>query len=38
MFLCNNTGNFERFQYFNLETNFQKNANPFQKTEVPVTS
>ena len=32
MFLCNNTGNFERFQYSNLET------NPFQETEVPVTS
>ena len=29
------TGNFERFQYFNFETNFLKNVNPFQKTGVP---
>ena len=25
------TGNFERFQYFNFEKNFLKNANPFHK-------
>ena len=24
-------GNFERFQYFNFEINFLKNANPFKK-------
>ena len=29
------TGNFERFQYFNFETNFLKNVNPIQKTGVP---
>ena len=28
------TGNFEPFQYFNLETNFLKNDDPFQKTGV----
>ena len=27
-------GNFERFQYFNFETNFLKNENLFQKTGV----
>ena len=26
------TGNFERFQYFNFETNFLENANSFPKT------
>ena len=30
------TGKFERFQYFNFETNFLKNKNLFQKTGVPV--
>ena len=29
------TGNFERFLYFNYETNFLKYAKPFQKTGVP---
>ena len=29
------TGNFEQFQYFNLETDFLKNENLFQKTGVP---
>ena len=29
------TGNFERFQKFNFETNFLNNANSFQKTAVP---
>ena len=29
------TGNFERFQYFNFETNFLENENLFQKTGVP---
>ena len=28
------TGNLERFQYFNFETNFLKNDNFFQKTGV----
>ena len=28
------TGNFERFQYFELETNFLKNENFFQKTRA----
>ena len=28
------TGNFERFQYFNFETNFLKNDNILQKTGV----
>ena len=27
-------GNFERFQYFNFETNFLENENLFQKTGV----
>ena len=27
------TGNFERFLYFNFETSFLKNTNPFQKLE-----
>ena len=31
---CDNHGKFERFQYFNFETNFLKNVNPSQKTEV----
>ena len=35
MFLCNNSGNFELSQYFNFETDFQKNENFFQKTGVP---
>ena len=26
----------KRFQYFNFETNFLKNANPFQKTRAPI--
>ena len=29
-------GNFERFQYFNFETDFLENENLFQKTGVPV--
>ena len=29
------TGNFERFQYFNFETDFLENENLFQKTGVP---
>ena len=28
-------GKFERFQYFNFETNFLENKNLFQKTAVP---
>ena len=28
-------GNFERFQYFNFESNFLENENFFQKTGVP---
>ena len=28
------TGNFERFQYFNFETDFLENENLFQKTGV----
>ena len=28
------SGNFERYQYFNFETNFFKNENFFQKTGV----
>ena len=28
------TGNFERFQYFNFETVFLENENPFQKNGV----
>ena len=28
------TGNIERFQYFNFETNFLENENLFQKTRV----
>ena len=28
------TWNFERFQYFNSETSFLKNTNPFQKTGI----
>ena len=34
MFLCKNYLNFERFQYFNSETSFLENTNPFQKTAV----
>ena len=34
MFLCDNQQKFERFQYFNFETNFLKNENLFQKTGV----
>ena len=30
MFLCDNRGNFERFQYFNFETDFLENENFFQ--------
>ena len=29
------TGNFEHFQYFNLETDFHENINLFQKTGAP---
>ena len=29
------SGNFERFQYFNFETDFLENENLFQKTGVP---
>ena len=32
------SGNFERFQYFNFETNFLENENLFQKTGVPFFS
>ena len=28
------SGNFERFQYFDLETDFMENENVFQKTGV----
>ena len=37
MFLCDNliSGNFERFQYFNLTTSILKNEKLFQKTGVP---
>ena len=28
------SGNFERFQYFNFDTDFLENENFFQKTEV----
>ena len=31
------SGNFERFQYFNFEKNFLKNANTFQKTGTEST-
>ena len=31
-FLCCFTGSFERYQYFNFETDFQENKNLFQKT------
>ena len=37
-FYMTSIGNFERFQHFNLETNFLKNANPFKKTAVPFFS
>ena len=30
--------NFERFQYFNFETDFLENENLFQKTGVPFFS
>ena len=29
-------GNFERFQYFDFESDFPENENLFQKTGVPV--
>ena len=29
------SGNFERFRYFNFETNFLENENLFHKTGVP---
>ena len=32
------SGNFERFQYFNFETNFLENENLFQKTGEPFCS
>ena len=32
------SGNFERLQYFNYETNFLENENLFQKTGVPFFS
>ena len=32
------SGNFERFQYFNSETDFLENENFFQKTGVPFFS
>ena len=32
------TGNFERFQYSNFQTNYLKNENLFQKTGVPFFS
>ena len=32
------SGNFERFQYFNFETDFLENENLFQKTGVPFFS
>ena len=32
------SGNCERFQYFNFETNFLEKANRFQKTGVPDSS
>ena len=32
------TGNSERFQYVNFETNFLKNENFLQKTGVPIFS
>ena len=34
MFLCEITGNFERFQFFDFKTNFLKNANSSQKTGI----
>ena len=30
------SGNFERFQCFNFETDFLENENPFQKNGVPI--
>ena len=33
-----NSENFERFQYFNFETDFLENGNFFQKTRVPLFS
>ena len=30
------TGNFERFHYFNFETNFLKSENLFVKTAAPI--
>ena len=32
------TKSFEYFRYFNFETNFLKNLNPFQKTGVTLFS
>ena len=32
MFFMKITGTFERYRYFNFETNFLENAKPFQKT------
>ena len=34
VFMRQSSGNFERFQYFNSETNFLENENLFQKTVV----
>ena len=31
-------GNFERFQYFNIEIDFMENENLFQRTGVPFFS
>ena len=35
MFYVTNSGNFERFQYFNFEKDFLENENLFQKTGEP---
>ena len=32
------TGNFERFQYVNFETNFKGKPKPFTKTVIPLFS
>ena len=32
------SGNFERFQYFNFETDFQEKQKRFQKPRVPLLS
>ena len=37
-FYMTTSGNFERFQYFNFETNFLENENLFQKTGEPFCS